>query len=234
MRSADHPQDPSYSSDIKDFFDDQYRNHPRYWWRGGNRYSLNPGDHTPFNSAVLRVASGRPPGRALDIGAGEGADSIRLARRGYTVDALEMSAVACEKIERFARTERLAVDVLNESILSATLSSKTYDLVVMNGLLHYIKEKEETLGKVRDASTDQAVHIISLFSTITPIPQEHKIVPVFPDDEEGIVESAYMRDWPLVLTYERGKPERSHPGFSGHIHSYIKMIVALSRDKRGE
>jgi SAM-dependent methyltransferase len=76
---------------IRDFFDRQYAAYDRYWWRDGNRYSTSPADHTSFNAAWLAEAARRRPGRALDLGAGEGADSIRLARLGYQVDAIEIS-----------------------------------------------------------------------------------------------------------------------------------------------
>jgi 2-polyprenyl-3-methyl-5-hydroxy-6-metoxy-1,4-benzoquinol methylase len=81
-------------SSVREFFDSQYRKHQRCWWREGNRYSLDPNDHTAINAEVLRLVTARGPGRALDIGAGEGADSIRLAKLGYEVDAVELSTVA--------------------------------------------------------------------------------------------------------------------------------------------
>ena len=59
----------------------------------------------------LRLIGGRPPGRALDVGAGEGADSIRLARLGYAVTAVEISKVAADKIRGFAEEEGVTVDV---------------------------------------------------------------------------------------------------------------------------
>lgn len=44
----------------------------------------------------------RSQGGALDIGAGEGADAIRLALLGYEVDADDLSAIGAAKIEYFA------------------------------------------------------------------------------------------------------------------------------------
>jgi SAM-dependent methyltransferase len=81
---------------IRTFFDRQYAAHERYWWRGENRYSVDPMVHTEFHATLLAVAARRGPGVALDLGAGEGADAIRLAKLGYQVDAVEVSAVACE------------------------------------------------------------------------------------------------------------------------------------------
>jgi SAM-dependent methyltransferase len=200
-----------HTAAIRDFFDRQYATHDRYWWQGENRYSTNPGDHTTFNAGWLAEAARRGPGRALDLGAGEGADAIRLAKLGYQVDAIEVSGVACEKAERFARAEGVAVIVRNEAIETAALEPAAYDLVLMNGSLHYVHDKESVLRRVLLASTADAVHAVALFSTASPVPAEHAVIPVFPEDEGGSVEQ-FFRGWQVRLrSYERGRSERSHP-----------------------
>jgi SAM-dependent methyltransferase len=219
-----------YVPAVREFFDQQYRAHQRYWWCGENRYSLNPDAHTVFNARVLRLAAARGPGRALDLGAGEGADAIRLAKLGYEVDVVELSAVACEKIELFARIEQTRVNVRNESMLTAVLEPGVYDLVVMNGSLHYIQDKLATLTRVNRASSPTAAHALSLFSTATPLPTEHAVIPVFPDTEGGVVERFYD-GWHIeLLSYERDRTERSHPGFAAHAHSHIKLITTRPHD----
>jgi 2-polyprenyl-3-methyl-5-hydroxy-6-metoxy-1,4-benzoquinol methylase len=116
------PVTPDYLPPIRGFFDRQYAAHDRYWWRGPNRYSTDPAAHTAFNAAWLSAAAWRGPGRALDLGAGEGADAIRLARLGYQVDAIDASAVACEKAERFARTVAVDIAVRCEPIETASFA----------------------------------------------------------------------------------------------------------------
>jgi hypothetical protein len=61
---------PGYLPPIREFFNGQYAAHDRYWWRGANRYSTDPADHTAFNAAWLTAATRRGPGRALDLGPG--------------------------------------------------------------------------------------------------------------------------------------------------------------------
>jgi SAM-dependent methyltransferase len=215
-------------SEVGGFFDVQYGRHRRYWWREGNRYSLDPSDHTVFNAHVLRTATARRPGRALDIGAGEGADSIRLAKLGYEVDSIDASAVACEKIESFARAEGVRVNVGQGSARTAVFENHEYDIVVMNGVLHYVDDKEDVLRRIRRSSAAGALHVISLFSSATPVPDEHAVIPVFPDDEGGVVEQFYRQHDIVAVMYQRAKIETSHPGFAEHVHSFIKMLVQLS------
>jgi len=210
---------------IRTFFDQQYAAHKRYWWRGENRYSIDPALHTEFHATLLAAAAIRGSGVALDLGAGEGADAIRLAKLGYQVDAVEVSAVACEKIERFARSEGVCVNVRNEQLETVDLSRSSYDVVLMNGCLHYVQDKSRVLQRVLAASAADAVHAVAVFSTATPVPAEHAVVPVFPDEEGGAVELFYQ-EWDMLLhAYQRGRHDNSHPGFAPHVHSHIKLIT---------
>ena len=46
------------------------------------------------NSSLVHAVSGLPVGRVLEVGCGEGADAIWLARQGWDVTALDLSEVA--------------------------------------------------------------------------------------------------------------------------------------------
>ncbi|MFI6846385.1 class I SAM-dependent methyltransferase [Kitasatospora sp. NPDC050467] len=54
------------------------------------------------NRWVVREITGLAPGRALDLAAGEGRNSIWLARQGWQVTGLDFSAVALERAGRLA------------------------------------------------------------------------------------------------------------------------------------
>ena len=103
----------------------------------------------------------------------------------------------------------------------------------MNGCLHYVRDKNGVLTRVRAASTADAVHALAVFSTATPVPAGHAVIPVFPDEEGGTVELFY-RDWrPLLHARERGRAEHSHPGLGPHVHSHIKLVAARQPEGSG-
>ncbi|TDD54746.1 class I SAM-dependent methyltransferase [Saccharopolyspora elongata] len=54
------------------------------------------------NGALVAEAADLPPGQALDVGCGEGADALWLARRGWQVTAVDVSQVALERAARVA------------------------------------------------------------------------------------------------------------------------------------
>lgn len=61
------------------------------------------------NHALVTEASHLTPGRALDVGCGEGADAVWLARRGWEVTGLDPSGVALDRARALA--ERAGVEV---------------------------------------------------------------------------------------------------------------------------
>ena len=95
----------------------------RYSERGGPMWSGRP------NGRLLAEASGLTPGRALDIGCGEGADAILLARSGWTVTAIDISDVAIERAREAAVLAGAAVDWVRGDALQTPFPARSFDLV---------------------------------------------------------------------------------------------------------
>jgi SAM-dependent methyltransferase len=212
---------------VSDYFDAVYLGSERFWWREPGRYSLDPDAHplSLLTQQTLRLLSGRPPGRALDIGAGEGSDAIRLALLGYEVDAVELSSVGAKKIERFAEEAGVKVRVLVTDIRDFTPEG-SYDVIVCNGVLHYVPEKRAVVEVMQQATWPGGLNVVSLWSTHTPVPGCHDFVPVYRDDEQGVVASSY-ESWRTEFVYfERDKSEAAHFDLPAHRHSHIKLIAS--------
>ncbi len=208
---------------IKVFFDENYASQKHYWWKKSNRYSTDENVHTPFYATILREAKKMGSGSVLDIGAGEGADSVRLALLGFEVDAVEISSIGCDKIRAIAREMSLSINVSCVDILDF-LPVKKYDIVLCNGILHYISDKERAISIMQSCTNPRGINSISLFSNYSQIPACHQIVDVYPDDEHGVVEKSY-RQWENIFSlYDRNHKESSHDEMEEHVHSFIKMI----------
>jgi SAM-dependent methyltransferase len=68
--------------------------------------------------------------RALDIAAGEGNNAVFLAKKGFQVDALDLSEVAVRKAKRLAKSNQLNINVFLADIHSYHLESEKYDVIV--------------------------------------------------------------------------------------------------------
>jgi SAM-dependent methyltransferase len=97
----------------------------RYGERDGAMWSGRP------NGRLVDEVADLTPGRALDVGCGEGADAIWLARRGWMVTAIDISDVAVGRAREAAELARIAVDWVRGDALQTTFPARSFDLVSM-------------------------------------------------------------------------------------------------------
>jgi SAM-dependent methyltransferase len=81
------PQEKEYDVLVEytqEFWDDRYRQRNRIWSGRPNRH-------------LVAEVGDLPPGKALDVGCGEGADAAWLAERGWDVLGIDVSRVALDR-----------------------------------------------------------------------------------------------------------------------------------------
>ncbi len=222
------------AASVARYFDSLYDSEERYWWREGDPYSLDPNDYPTalLTQLTLRLLldsrrsrlPGHPAGRALDLGAGEGADAVRLARLGYEVTAVDISSRAAEKISSFAADAGVDLGVEIADI-GEYRPVGSFDVVILNGVLHYTSDKRAIIERMQAATRPGGLHVVSAWSNYSAVPACHNSVPVYCDHENGEILRTYS-NWDLKLIYyERDKPEKSHAGMPEHSHSHIKVIA---------
>lgn len=84
------------------------------------------------NGALVTEAAGLPPGQALDVGCGEGADARWLAQRGWRVTAIDISRVALQRAAEDSKDENDRISWTRADLLHGTgtlLPAEAFDLV---------------------------------------------------------------------------------------------------------
>jgi SAM-dependent methyltransferase len=78
------------------------------------------------------------PGRAIDVGCGNGRNSIFLARHGFSVEAVDLSETAIEWARERAAQAGVVVSLTQASVFDLGLQAAEYDLVYDSGCFHHI------------------------------------------------------------------------------------------------
>ena len=86
--------------------------------------------HTDPNRFLPAMVAGLEPERALDLGCGEGRNAVWLARQGWSVTAVDFSAVGLEKGRRLAEHHDVAVDWVHADLTTWPGIPGAFDLVV--------------------------------------------------------------------------------------------------------
>lgn len=94
------------------------------------------------NRFVAEELAALPPGRAIDLGAGEGRNAIWLAERGWRVTAVDFSAAGLARAARLAAERGVSVDWVQADLLDYQPAPGGYDLV----LIAYLQLPSASLG----------------------------------------------------------------------------------------
>ncbi len=107
---------------IGEAWDERYRAAPRL-------FRAEP------DQTLVQLVTPLPPGRAVDLGAGEGRNSLWLAASGWAVVAVDASTVALERLARAASEDDLPVERVHEDLATylaaASARHESFALVVL-------------------------------------------------------------------------------------------------------
>lgn len=116
------------------------------------------------NRFVASELADLPPGRALDVAAGEGRNSIWLAERGWRVTAVDFSRAGLEKGQALqARHERgpdLRIDWVCADALTYEPGPEPFDLVVLAYLQLPAEQRQVAVRRSFDALADSGTFFL--------------------------------------------------------------------------
>jgi len=208
--------------------DEHLRNDEQAWdarYSENNRiFSGNP------NVVLVREVGDLRPGRALDLGCGEGADAIWLAERGWQVTAVDISGVALARAQEHATEAGVTVDWQKRD-LAADFPEGAFDLVSIQ-FLHFwgTFDREGILRAAAGAVAPGGVLLIEGHMDTGPLQRaasDH--APDLPAPAEVIASLRLGAEWE-VLVAEVHDREQTTP--DGVVHHRTDNTVKLRRASR--
>lgn len=166
-----------------------------YYW-GKEPSSLAP--------TAIQYVSDDPTGkRLLDLGAGEGRDSVFFAERGFDVTAVDISPAGLGKAERLADERGVQITTVRADANELELSEPV-DVLYSSGVVQFIRPdvRSSQFEHFQTMTRAGGLHVIFAFV-------DHPDIPPAPDttDDQILYErdelQGYYADWTTEYSEER-------------------------------
>jgi SAM-dependent methyltransferase len=179
------------------------------------------------NVRLVEVAESLPPGRALDLGCGEGGDAMWLAERGWQVTAVDISQTALDRAAADALARNLLERIdFQRHDLPDTFPEGAFDLVSAQ-FLHSMVELDRPRLLRMGADAVRSGGILLIVDHGGPPPWASKLHHhhEFPSTDE-VVESLNLDagQWERVRVEAA---EREATGPNGEVGTLVDNVIVL-------
>jgi SAM-dependent methyltransferase len=191
----------------------------RYTERGDTMWSGRP------NGRLVVEASELPPGRALDIGCGEGADAIWLAQRGWAVTAIDVSDVAIGRARDAAARAGATVEWIAGDALRTEWPARAFDLVSLQYPALPKAAGDAAVRRLLDTVDDGGV-LLAVYHDLDDGHREHmKSRGVDPDDYVGADDLLALLAGDFTVELHEVAPRVDPPPDTPHIADVVIRAV---------
>lgn len=147
-------------------YEDEYLQENYYW-------GLKP---SSMCYKVLQKLPPTKPLRLLDIGCGEGKDSVFFARNGYIVTAFDFADAGVNKTKKLADQYNVNINVFKANVLEFKLDTE-FDIIFSSGVFHYIKPdlRQTIINNYKKNTSIGGMHMLNVFVPkpfIAPAPEK--------------------------------------------------------------
>lgn len=197
-------------------WDERYGTHAQMW----------SGD---VNGALVAEVEALAPGRALDVGCGEGGDALWLAAKGWQVTAVDVSQVALARARSAAAAAGIEVDWVRGDLVADLPSPGRYDLVTAQyPALRHTPDDDAVRGLLGAVSPGGTLLVVGHHITDPEIPKAHGFDPadfVQPADIRPYLDEG----WEVAVDEVRPRVMPT----SGHAHDSAHSDDAGHSDDHG-
>ncbi len=112
-------------------------------------------------SILVELVAHLPPGRALDLGAGEGRNTLWLAQQGWRVTAVDFSRTGLAKAQRRARANGLDIDCVHADLREHEPPVQAFDLVLI-AFVHPLPDQRPAIFRRAADAVAHGGHLLAV------------------------------------------------------------------------
>jgi len=194
-----------------------------FWEAGYSDLAGPPVFGLPSDEVQSLVGRLPTAARALDLGCGDGRNTLFLLRKGLQVTAVDISARAVAKL---AASAQGCEGLLHARVADAREYSLEgqYDLIIAHGLLHLMPRADwsRLITRMQHATTPHGYNVVAVFTNTLPTPPDLEpfMLGLF---REGELAEQYA-GWRITLRRSYVL-EDEHPGGIRHRHPVNKIVA---------
>ncbi|MFC4512351.1 class I SAM-dependent methyltransferase [Streptomyces ehimensis] len=218
MSISEHRHHQAEDVDPAEYWERRYQERQRVW--SGRA-----------NPVLVDVVEPLPSGTALDLGCGEGADAVWLARRGWRVTAADVAATALERASGHAAEAGVADRIdFQRHDLARTLPDGPFDLVTAQFFQSNVElPRERILRAVAEQVAPGGLLLVVTHATVPPWSwHPHEDAVPTPEEELAALGLA-LDEW---HTERLDTPARQVTGPDGRTATVTDNVIALRRRAR--
>lgn len=201
------------------------------FWNGHYRQHQGPGNDRA-NPVLADVAGPLPPGAALDLGCGQGGDALWLARRGWTVTAVDVSTTVLARVAAQAAAQNASARMqIQQHDLSRTFPRGSFDLVSAQYLQSPVDlPREQILRRAATAVTPGGLLLVVTHASVPPWSWADPDT-VFPTPEQALAALELDLDRWEVVRLDAPSRRATGPGDQrATVTDTVIAVIALQRN----
>ena len=218
MSHDPQPESPEHPVTPAEAWEFRYAESPRRW-------SGNP------NATLVDLVTGITPGRAVDLGCGEGADAIWLARQGWTVTGVDISPTAVARAQGAATEAGLTAEQVRFVAHDLSTWEPDGDVDLVTASFFHSREELPRTAVLRRAAAHVALggHLAIVSHSAPPPGSEHAHHDELLLDAAGEVAALGHDDgWQVVIAEHRERTAATPEGTPTHLED-VAVLVRRNR-----
>jgi len=184
-------------------------------------------------------------GNVLDLGIGEGRNSIPFALSNCNIDGVDTFEPALSRCNEIFKGIDTTINLIKCDLREYDIKSDNYNLIIASSILNFFKKSEIDMivQKIKQGLKEDGILYLTVFSTLDPkfsllnlnqekfeentfyIEERNSYIHYFTQKERN----KYFSDFELICLFEGIEYDTSHG--TPHYHGCIDFMARKKRDK---